>query len=201
MMQTPLLNEIAFDLVKDKVIQDKLEEAKNDESQTVPKKDEFKQVDFNVPGFKMKEQNEDEFPELDEPDSEEERIMQRELAKRQEMVDHYVEREKEKAKRKYGEYKDIIETEFLDTMLKNDQVVCHFYHNSFERCKIMDKHLRIIAESHPDTLFVKINAEKTPFFTAKLQIQVTYLITYLFEMKFIFLDFAHPRVIQRWKGV
>ena len=42
---------------------------------------------------------------------------------------------------KYGRYTEIIETEFLDTVLKNDKVVCHFYHKDFERCKIIDKHL------------------------------------------------------------
>ena len=173
-MNTPLLNEIAFDLVKDKVIQDKLEEAKNDEMQQMPKKDEFQKVDFNVPGMKIQDQNKDELPDLDDPDSEEERIMKRELNRRQEMVDSYVERQKEKAKRRYGDYRDIVETEFLDVMLKNEQVVCHFYHDSFERCKIMDKHLRTISESHHDTLFVRINAEKTPFFTSKLQIQVSF---------------------------
>ena len=73
---------------------------------------------------------------------------------------------------KYGNYTEIIETEFLDTMLKNDKVVCHFYHKDFERCKIIDKHLQIIAQQHRETLFVKINAEKTPFFTAKLNVRV-----------------------------
>lgn len=161
MMNTPLLNNIAFDLVKEKVIQDKLQEAqvqdkKQKESDTV-----------------LQEKKEtDEFPELDEPDSEEERIIKQELARRQEMSEKYQEKQKEKGTRKYGDFRDIIETEFLDIMLKNDRVVCHFYHNSFERCKIMDKHLKIIAESHPDTLFVRINAEKTPFFTSKLMIQV-----------------------------
>ena len=73
---------------------------------------------------------------------------------------------------KYGNYTEIIETEFLYTMLKNEKVVCHFYHKDFERCKIIDKHLQIIAQSHRETLFVKINAEKTPFFTAKLNVRV-----------------------------
>ncbi len=161
-MNTPLLNNIAFDLVKEKVIQDKLQEAQVDSK---------KQADEEI-GSQEAKQNV-EFPDLDEPDSEEERIMQKELAKRKEYSDKYEEKQKEKASRKYGDLKDIIETEFLDTMLKNELVVCHFYHNSFERCKIMDKHLKIIAETHPDTMFIRINAEKTPFFTSKLKIQVS----------------------------
>ncbi len=161
-MNTPLLNDIAFDLVKDKVIQDKFEEAQVEEkskTQEAPKEEE-------------EIVQEDEELDLDEPDSEEERIIQKEMNKRMDIVEKEQDKIKEKAKRKYGEVRDIVETEFLDTMLKNEIVVCHFYNNSFERCKIMDKHLKTIAESHHDTLFVKINAEKTPFFTAKLNIKV-----------------------------
>ena len=36
----------------------------------------------------------------------------------------------------------------------------------------MDKHLKILAEKHVETKFVKINAEKTPFFVDKLSIRV-----------------------------
>jgi hypothetical protein len=169
-MNTGLLNECAFDIVKDKVIQDQLKEAQVEDKKNNKKTESL--VDQKDKKMKESEKEKDEFPELDEIDSEEERIMKKEMSRRQEMADKYIENEKEKAKRKYGYYKEIIETEFLDTMLKNDKVVCHFYHNSFERCKIMDKHLKHIAETHGDTLFVKINAEKTPFFTEKLGIQV-----------------------------
>jgi hypothetical protein len=41
----------------------------------------------------------------------------------------------------------------------------------------MDKHLREIAIKHPESLFVKINAEKTPFFTEKLNVRVKLNIT------------------------
>ena len=75
-------------------------------------------------------------------------------------------------KEKYGNYTEIIETEFLDTMLKNEKVACHFYLKYFEGCKIIDKHLQIISREHRETLFVKINVEKTPFFTEKLNIRV-----------------------------
>ena len=179
MNNNPLLNTIAFDLVKEKVIQDKLTEAKVQEERENREEKESKNRKI------------DEFPDLDEPDSEEERIMKKEISKRQEMADKYVEKEKEKSKRKYGDLRDIIETEFLDTMLKNDPVVCHFYHNSFDRCKIIDKHLKKIAETHHDTLFVRINAEKTPFFTSKLNIQVGLCFN---------LGSSHNYPIQGWKG-
>jgi len=50
----------------------------------------------------------------------------------------------------------------------------HFIHEDFERCKIMDHHLKIIAttQSSSSCKFLRINAEKAPFFVAKLQIKV-----------------------------
>ena len=119
------------------------------------------------------EKQKNEVDDLDEIDSEEERIMQQEMEKMRKTAES---KREDMAKRvkteKYGNYTEIIETEFLDTMLKNEKVVCHFYHKDFERCKIIDKHLQIIAQQHRETLFVKINAEKTPFFTAKLNVRV-----------------------------
>ena len=82
--------------------------------------------------------------------------------------------EREKATEKLGTIRDVIETEFLDIMLKNKKVICHFYHNDFERCKIIDKHLQIIASTHGETLIVRVDCEKTPFFTTKLNIKVLF---------------------------
>ena len=158
MQNNPLLNQLAFDIVKDKVIEDKTKMYM--EEQEKKQKEEI-------------EKQNNEVDDLDEIDSEEERIMQQELEKMRKTAES---KREDMAKRvktdKYGNYTEIIETEFLDTMLKNEKVVCHFYHKDFERCKIIDKHLQIIAQQHRETLFVKINAEKTPFFTAKLNIRV-----------------------------
>lgn len=166
MMDGKLLNNITFDLVKEKVIQDKLEEAKVDEKNK-QKVEKMEEINFNI-------HQQEEFPEIDEVDSEEERIMQKEMSRRKEMIDTEIKKKSDKAKRKYADVRDITETEFLDTMLKNEAVVCHFYHNSFERCKIMDKQLKLVADAHPETLFARIDAEKTPFFTSKLGIQVNF---------------------------
>ena len=159
MQNNPLLNQLAFDIVKDKVIEDKTK-MYMEEQEKKQKEEEEKQ--------KNKE-----LDDLDEIDSEEERIMQQEMEKRRKTAESKREDMAKKIKtEKYGNYTEIIETEFLDTMLKNEKVVCHFYHKDFERCKIIDKHLQIIAQSHRETLFVKINAEKTPFFTEKLNVRV-----------------------------
>lgn len=161
MQDNKLLNNLAFDIVKDKVIEDKTKEYMEDQKKQ--KEEE---------NIKKMNQDSDEENDLDKVDSEEERIMQKELERMKEDAKKKKEIAAQKAKEKYGQYREIIETEFLDTMLKNKRVVCHFYHNDFERCKIMDKHLIKIASEHPETLFVKINAEKTPFFTAKLNVRV-----------------------------
>ena len=158
MQNNPLLNQLAFDIVKDKVIEDKTKMYM--EEQEKKQKEEI-------------EKQKNELDDLDEIDSEEERIMQQEMEKLRKTAESKREDLAKKVKtEKYGNYTEIIETEFLDTMLKNDKVVCHFYHKDFERCKIIDKHLQIIAQQHRETLFVKINAEKTPFFTAKLNVRV-----------------------------
>ena len=47
----------------------------------------------------------------------------------------------------------------------------HFYHNDFQRCKIIDMHLKILCQQFPQTQFLYINAEKTPFFVQKLAIR------------------------------
>ena len=159
MQNNPLLNQLAFDIVKDKVIEDK--------TKMYMEEQEKKQK------AEAEKQKHDELDDLDEVDSEEERIMREEMEKRRKTAES---KREDMAKKitteKYGRYTEIIETEFLDIMLKNDKVVCHFYHKDFERCKIIDKHLQIIAQNHRETLFVKINAEKTPFFTDKLNIRV-----------------------------
>ena len=159
MQNNPLLNQLAFDIVKDKVIEDKTKQYMEEQEKKAAED--------------SKRHKNDELDDLDEIDSEEERIMQQEMEKRRKTAESKREDMAKKIKtEKYGNYTEIIETEFLDTMLKNDKVVCHFYHKDFERCKIIDKHLQIIAQSHRETLFVKINAEKTPFFTAKLNVRV-----------------------------
>lgn len=72
----------------------------------------------------------------------------------------------------HGKYTEIKEDEFLNTCMNSKFCIIHFYHRDFERCKIVDKHLEIIAKSHPETRICKINAEKTPFFVNKLGIKI-----------------------------
>jgi hypothetical protein len=69
----------------------------------------------------------------------------------------------------HGQYREISQDEFLKEMTTSGQVLCHFYHGDFPRCAIMDHHLYKLAVKHIECKFVKINAEKAPFFINKVR--------------------------------
>ena len=50
------------------------------------------------------------------------------------------------------------EGDFLEIVTQTQRVVCHFYHRDFERCKLLDKHLQILARKYFDTRFIKLSA-------------------------------------------
>jgi len=72
----------------------------------------------------------------------------------------------------HGEYREITEEEFLKEVCGSQWVVVHFHHREFFRCKIVDKHLKIIAQKHLSCKFLTLDAEKAPFFVTKLSIQM-----------------------------
>ena len=117
----------------------------------------------------VKEQEDDDLDDM--MDEEEEKLMRKLKEQRlAEMKEEYQENQKNKALGT-GTYSEILETEFLPTVTKTQYVVCAFFHKDFERCKIIDMHLQKIAPNHTETLFVKIDAERAPFFVNKLQIR------------------------------
>jgi len=71
----------------------------------------------------------------------------------------------------HGQYRDIVQDEFLNEVTNSMYTVCHFYHKDFEKCKVMDHHLHILAKRHVETKFIKIDAAKTPFFVQKLSVR------------------------------
>ncbi|XP_031256978.1 thioredoxin domain-containing protein 9 homolog [Pistacia vera] len=72
----------------------------------------------------------------------------------------------------HGEYSEIpVEKDFFSIVKASDRVVCHFYRDNWP-CKVMDKHLSILAKKHIETRFVKIHAEKSPFLAERLKIVV-----------------------------
>lgn len=72
----------------------------------------------------------------------------------------------------HSEYSELLsEKDFFAAVKASERVVCHFYRENWP-CKVMDKHLSLLAKQHIETRFVKINAEKSPFLAEKLKIIV-----------------------------
>ena len=83
-----------------------------------------------------------------------------------------VELEQQFHRQGHGEYREIVEEEFLKEVCGSQWVVVHFYHHEFWRCKIVDKHMKILAQKHLSCKWLTMDAEKAPFFIAKLAIQM-----------------------------
>ena len=72
----------------------------------------------------------------------------------------------------HGSLRTITQDEFLPECTGSSKYVCvHFFHDDFERCKIMDYHLKIIASIHIEAKFLRCDAAKAPFFVSKLKIR------------------------------
>lgn len=71
----------------------------------------------------------------------------------------------------HGEYAEIPEKDFFAAVKASERVVCHFYRENWP-CKVMDKHLSILAKQHIETRFLKVHAEKSPFLTERLRVVV-----------------------------
>eukprot|EP00397_Hematodinium_sp_SG-2012_P049219 GEMP01056675.1.p1 GENE.GEMP01056675.1~~GEMP01056675.1.p1 ORF type:complete len:249 (+),score=62.83 GEMP01056675.1:158-904(+) len=104
---------------------------------------------------------------IDDADDDLDAIRARRLAE----MKRRAEEQKELQAKGHGTYEEITEEEFLPTVTNSHRCIVHFYHRSFERSKIMDMHLKKMAKKFFRTRFVKLDAEKSPFFVAKLQIQ------------------------------
>lgn len=72
----------------------------------------------------------------------------------------------------HGTLRTINESEFLSECTGSSKfVICHFFNDEFERCKIMDFHLNIIAEAHVEAKFLRMDAAKAPFFVTKFRVR------------------------------
>lgn len=72
----------------------------------------------------------------------------------------------------HGTFEEVSEASFLDISTSTDKVVAHFSHPEFERCKIMEKHLRTLSSKYFDTRFVQVSVQNAPFLVEKLQIRM-----------------------------
>ena len=69
----------------------------------------------------------------------------------------------------HGQYREISQDEFLAEVTSSLRVVCLFYHGDFPRCAIFDHHFQKLVARHVETKFIKIDANKAPFFIEKVQ--------------------------------
>lgn len=110
----------------------------------------------------------------------------------------------------HGTYTEIMESEFLDSVLKSPRAVVHFYHRDFSRCKAVDKNVSQVAPCVLGVRFLKIDAEKCPFFVEKLKIRVLPSILYFIDGKTVHTvtgfaefggneDFAIPEFVDSMK--
>ncbi|KAK5109469.1 hypothetical protein LTR62_007029 [Meristemomyces frigidus] len=72
----------------------------------------------------------------------------------------------------YLEVKDEKEILAITTSKATKFAVVHFKKSDFNRCRIMDERLAVLAEKHLDTRFVGVDVEAAPFLVVKLGIQV-----------------------------
>lgn len=63
----------------------------------------------------------------------------------------------------HGDYRHITEEEFLPEVTGSRLVMVHFYHDGFERCRIVDKHLAPLAKKYFGTKFLKVHAPVSLF--------------------------------------
>lgn len=77
---------------------------------------------------------------------------------------------KEWMARGHGEYRELpTEKEFFEETKGEERVICHFYRENWP-CKVMDKHLSLLAPKHIETKIIKLNAEKSPFLVERFKI-------------------------------
>lgn len=81
-------------------------------------------------------------------------------AKRMMEIQRQYEITQEKKQKGHGEYLEITQDEFLKQVTKSKYVICSFYHADFERCKVIDKHIAKLSQTHFETKFIKIDAAK-----------------------------------------
>lgn len=66
----------------------------------------------------------------------------------------------------HGEYTEIYdEKEFFEISKKSENIICLFYKDDSQRCKIVDYHFKILAKKHIEARFCKLNVERCPFLT------------------------------------
>lgn len=93
--------------------------------------------------------------------------------KRLEQLHAEVSRAKLMKETAHGTYMEIKNEEDVMSITTSTKLcIVHFMKPDFNRCRIMDDRLRVLAEKHFDTRFVSINVDNAPFLVVKLNIKV-----------------------------
>merc|ERR1712159_471029 len=157
---TKMSKQFAQEQVMQQAIQDYAAELQEEENF---KLEQLRQLEIEA----KKEEESDEF-DFSDDDEISSKIMEERMAQ---MRGNALEAQSWKQKG-HGKLSEITEEDFLKTVTKSQYSVVHFYHREFSRCKIVDMHLDILAQKYIATKFVKLDAEKAPFFVNKLQVCV-----------------------------
>lgn len=166
-----MMNKIATDLVVEQAVTDKLKQAEREQTAT---QKQHKTVDLE------EGEQEDQLNLSNSSMSSGEREVMR---KYKEKVEAKMNVENGKGRHERaeltGSYDEKSEKEFFELIeKKKERILCHFFHEDFVRCKLLDKHLASAAFDHPETLFIRINAQQAPFIVTKLKIKVLPAIYY-----------------------
>ena len=106
--------------------------------------------------------------------------------KRLEQLKKYEEQKREWLHKGHGQYNEVAsDKEFFAEAKDSPRLVCHFYRDSTFRCKIVDKHLSILAPKHLETKFLKVNAERCRFLVQKRDVRVLPTIELFKDGKFV----------------
>ena len=69
-------------------------------------------------------------------------------------------------------YRTIDEKDFLEITINSDVAIIHFFSPDFARCKKIDKTFDELSKRYQEASFMRIDAEKAPFFVTKFNIKV-----------------------------
>ena len=79
----------------------------------------------------------------------------------------------------HGQYRTISQDELLPECTGSSEwVAIHFFHREFQRCQIMDHHLKQVASQHITCKFLRIDAEKAPFLYVSAIVAIVAIVLY-----------------------
>lgn len=93
-------------------------------------------------------------------------------ARRLQQMRDEAKRRKEYLERGHGDYRDIEERDVFRVLRHSDRALLHFYTHESENCKVLDSHLHQLCTTHVECKFLKLDAEKSPYFVERLRIRV-----------------------------